>query len=97
MASLVVAHAGMGSIFTALTLGKPIVILPRRGDLKETRNNHQVATARWLSKRPGVFVANNESELVACIQQGLAHAGASCASPDAPAAFIEALKKFIDA
>src|SRR5579859_3180811 len=45
-ASVIIAHAGMGSILTALEAGKPILILPRRGDLKETRNDHQVATAQ---------------------------------------------------
>src|SRR5690349_506002 len=34
-AKAVVAHAGMGSIITALELGKPILVMPRRGDLRE--------------------------------------------------------------
>jgi len=42
-ASLVVAHAGMGSIITALELGKPIVVMPRRADLGEHRNDHHKA------------------------------------------------------
>ena len=42
-ATMVVAHAGMGSIITALELGKPILVMPRRGHLQETRNDHQVA------------------------------------------------------
>ena len=94
--TLVIAHAGMGSILTAITLGKPIVILPRRGDLKETRNDHQISTARWLSSRPGVFVASTEAELGTCIERGLTHAAVARESLDAPEPFIRALKQFID-
>ena len=46
LASLVIAHAGMGSIITALELGKRIIVMPRRADLGEHRNDHQVATAK---------------------------------------------------
>ena len=31
-ARLIIAHAGMGSILTALGLGKQILVMPRRGD-----------------------------------------------------------------
>ena len=61
--SVIVAHAGMGSVLTAMEAGKPLLILPRRGDLQETRNDHQVATAQWLEGRFGVHVAMTESEL----------------------------------
>jgi len=44
-ADLIVAHAGMGTIITALQLGKPLLVMPRLGNLHETRNDHQVATA----------------------------------------------------
>lgn len=49
-ADAVVAHAGMGTIITALSLGKPLLVMPRRGDLAETRNDHQVATARRFAE-----------------------------------------------
>jgi UDP-N-acetylglucosamine transferase subunit ALG13 len=62
-ADLIVAHAGMGSVLTALGYGKPILIMPRRAGLGEHRNDHQLATARWLEGRPGISVAWNESEL----------------------------------
>lgn len=62
-ADLVVSHAGMGTILTALVHAKPILVLPRRGDLRETRNDHQVATARRLGGRGHVAVALDEAEL----------------------------------
>lgn len=62
-AKLIVAHAGMGSIISALTHSKPIVIMPRRADLQEHRNDHQLATARRFAARKGIFVAEDENKL----------------------------------
>ncbi len=62
-ASVIISHAGMGSILTALKYRKPIVIMPRRANLGEHRNDHQWATAEYLGKSPGVSVAWSEEEL----------------------------------
>lgn len=64
-ASVLVAHAGMGSILTALEAGKPILVMPRRGDLRETRNDHQLATAQRFLALGKVSVAFDEHELPA--------------------------------
>lgn len=61
---LVVAHAGMGSIITALSTRKPILVMPRRAELKEQRNDHQVATAKHLRELGKVAVAMDEAELI---------------------------------
>jgi UDP-N-acetylglucosamine transferase subunit ALG13 len=63
-ATAVVAHAGMGSIITALELGKPILIMPRRAALGEHRNDHQMSTARLMAEQNIVTVAQDEDELV---------------------------------
>ncbi|MFA5865317.1 MAG: glycosyltransferase [Phycisphaerae bacterium] len=62
-ASVVVAHAGMGSIITALGLGKPILVMPRLGELGETRNDHQVATAKRFLELGCVSVAFDKKEM----------------------------------
>lgn len=62
-AEFIISHAGMGSIITALSMQKPIVILPRRGHLQETRNDHQFATLQRLRSRSGIFAAEDEQEL----------------------------------
>ena len=59
-ASVVVAHAGMGAIISALEIGKPVVVMPRRGALRETRNDHQVATAERFGVRGRVIVAGSD-------------------------------------
>jgi UDP-N-acetylglucosamine transferase subunit ALG13 len=60
---LIVAHAGMGSIISALELGKPIVVVPRRAEFRETRNDHQVATAERFGAQGRIIVATDERDL----------------------------------
>lgn len=62
-ATVVVSHAGIGTILTALELRKPVLVMPRRAALRETRSDHQVATARRLGELGRVVVAQDEEEL----------------------------------
>ena len=62
-AELVVSHAGMGTILTCLELGVRVLVMPRRASLRETRNEHQLATARYLKQRALVAVADDEESL----------------------------------
>ena len=64
---VLVAHAGMGSILTALQYGKPIVIMPRQGRLKEHRNDHQLATALHIKEISKVAVAMDADEIPALL------------------------------
>jgi UDP-N-acetylglucosamine transferase subunit ALG13 len=93
--ALIVAHAGMGSILTALKYRKPILIVPRKAALGEHRNDHQMATAKWLSSRPGISVAWDENEVVGFLDNpaGIQAGGeiSEYASPE----LIERLKTFI--
>ena len=73
-AELIVAHAGMGSIITALELGKRIVVMPRRAALGEHRNDHQLSTARYMAEQNLVTVADSAEDLVRLLE---APAGAS--------------------
>jgi UDP-N-acetylglucosamine transferase subunit ALG13 len=62
-ADCIVAHAGTGTILTALEMCKPILVMPRLACLMETRNNHQIATAERFATTMGVVVAKDEFEL----------------------------------
>lgn len=62
-ARLVVAHAGMGTIISAMTLGKPIVVFPRIAALGEHRNEHQLATVHQMEKMHYVYAAHDERQL----------------------------------
>lgn len=95
-ADVIVAHAGMGSVLTAMEFGKPLVVLPRKSTLRETRNDHQIATARWLAEKNGVFVAMEDSELADEIHRALVSTQAtSRISDDASAELVDAIKAFI--
>lgn len=61
---LVVSHAGMGTIISALVASKPILVLPRHAALGETRNDHQIATAEKFAERGMLVHAANEGDLV---------------------------------
>ena len=71
-ARLIVAHAVIGTVLTAARCQKPILLMPRRADLGEHRNDHQRATVGKLAGRPGILVAADEHELPARIAEGLA-------------------------
>jgi UDP-N-acetylglucosamine transferase subunit ALG13 len=94
-ADLIVAHAGMGSIITALELGKPILVMPRRGDLKETRNDHQVATAKRFLDQGRIAVAFDENELKERLELMHGLRGKDPISSHAAPQLIETLRAFV--
>lgn len=70
---LIIAHAGMGSILSALKAQKPILVMPRIGYLGETRNEHQVATVNHLAPLGIIQIAKDENELptqLDCFEMG---------------------------
>ncbi|GAB4091712.1 glycosyltransferase [Flaviaesturariibacter terrae] len=62
-ADLVVAHAGIGSILNVLELEKPIIVFPRRAEHRETRDNHQVHTARAFVEQGYLQMAETKEQL----------------------------------
>ena len=95
-ATVVVAHAGMGSILAALEAGKPILVMPRRGDLRETRNDHQVATAKRFLEMGKVGVAMNDNELRTKLDELDALAPADRIGRYASESLISAVRCFIN-
>ena len=96
-ASLIVSHAGMGTIISALQKGKPIIVMPRRFFFNEHNSDHQVATAQKLAALNYVKVANNEAELSALITNQLNKNSIQVPiiGPHASDQLINSLKKFI--
>lgn len=93
-----IAHAGMGSIINAQSVGKRIVILPRRAELREHRNDHQVATAEQFADRDGVWVARDEGALPALLDRLVAEGNAreiASVTPFAEPRLLAVLRHFI--
>lgn len=63
VASVVVGHAGIGTILTALQAEVPLIVMPRLARFSEHRNDHQSATCAQLDGRAGLTVVNDIDEL----------------------------------
>lgn len=95
-ASLIVAHAGMGTILSALHYGKPLLVMPRRAGLGEQRNDHQLATAERLLAMRKVNVAFDEHELMRSLDHVDELAAGARIGPVAGNELLTALRQFID-
>ncbi|GJM39569.1 MAG: hypothetical protein DHS20C19_29360 [Acidimicrobiales bacterium] len=96
-AELVVAHAGMGTIITCLELGAPLVIFPREGSRRETRNDHQVATAHHFGDRPGIWVADSTASLCDLIDRRHELRALTPTAPETSPGLLDTIRDFIDA
>ncbi len=94
-ATTIVAHAGMGTILSALRYEKPILVMPRRASLGEQRNEHQLATAKRLSDMGKITVAFDEAELRRCLDDLGRLQPREKIGPHASSALVKGLKDFI--
>lgn len=62
-ARIVISHAGIGSILTAIDMKKPVVLVPRRKALNEMVDDHQVEIATALESEIGVNIAWEVSDI----------------------------------
>ena len=93
-ASLVVAHAGMGSVIMAAEAGKPVVLFPRRHALGEHTTDHQLDTVGWLKDRPGIHLALEVGDLSARIAAACQQIDpGQTLSKTAPDAFVARLRE----
>jgi UDP-N-acetylglucosamine transferase subunit ALG13 len=75
--NLIIGHAGMGTILTSLTEGKPLVIMPRLHKYSEHRNDHQMATFNNTKSFDSIFAAEDESYLSMAITSALQYSTTS--------------------
>jgi UDP-N-acetylglucosamine transferase subunit ALG13 len=93
-ATHVVAHAGMGTVLTALRLGKPLLVMPRQSGRGEVRSDHQQSTCRYLEGLPGVTVAWDETELVTALPAFLEQQGVGSPLGD-PSRELLSIRRFV--
>jgi UDP-N-acetylglucosamine transferase subunit ALG13 len=95
-ATIVIAHAGMGSIITALELGKRIIVMPRLASLGEHRNDHQVATAKRFAEQGRIEVAFDQQQLIEKLNNLEAFNEVERLGTEASPHLIVAIRAFID-
>ena len=62
-ADIIVSHAGMGNILSAIEFSKPIMVVPRLSAFGEHRNDHQLDTVEYLKNySDGVVISGKSSE-----------------------------------
>jgi UDP-N-acetylglucosamine transferase subunit ALG13 len=96
-AAAIVSHAGMGTIITALRLGKPILVMPRSGKMGEHRNDHQLATAGAFQSLGYVQAAQNEQDLHRMLDSLESFSVEKTVGPYASEDLLRGITRFIDA
>lgn len=76
-ASVVVSHAGVGSILCALQVGRVPVVMPREARYEETVDDHQVALAGSLAPTGRIVLVESGDRLPTAV----AEAGSRRAAP----------------
>lgn len=94
-ADLIVSHAGMGSIISALQYHKPIIVMPRLASLKEHRNDHQLATANSFAKLGYVKAVYSKEDLFLALENRSAILPGPHIGSEASQDLIDALEEFI--
>jgi UDP-N-acetylglucosamine transferase subunit ALG13 len=94
-ARLIVAHAGTGSILTALDHGVPVIVMPRDHLRGEHRDDHQQQTARQLEKMGLVAVAWDEAALPRLIEATLARASEGRAARQRSTELVDYIRTYV--
>ena len=94
-ADLIVSHAGMGTIISALQHSKPIIVMPRLAQFHEHRNDHQLATARSFGKLGYVKDVYSDSELREALDNASSMRPAPAIGSGASKELLQFLKSYI--
>ena len=94
-ANLIIGHAGMGTILSALLHGKPILVMPKLARLGEHRNEHQTATAKRMMALGNVNVAFDEDEMLAKLAVVDSLQARGPIAPHASGPLVEGIRNFI--
>ena len=95
-ATAIISHAGTGTIIQGLLRRKPILVLARLASKGETRNDHQVGTARHFKQSGQVLAAFDDSEFVRLLDDIESSKPGQAVSAAASPALIDRLRRFID-
>ncbi|ANY73374.1 hypothetical protein BBD41_12705 [Paenibacillus ihbetae] len=65
---IIVTHAGIGTITQCLESGKKIIVVPRKRELGEHVDNHQIEIANVFRDKKLITVANSQQEIQTIIE-----------------------------
>ena len=94
-ADLIISHAGMGTIISALANGKPIIVMPRLAANHEHRNDHQLATAKSFEKLGFVKAVYNGQDMHEALDSAQNIKAAETIGPYASPELIKTIRIFI--
>lgn len=63
IADLIITHAGVGAIVSALKLKKRVIVVPRLGEFKEQNNDHQVQIMERFDKQGYIIPCTDLTKL----------------------------------
>jgi UDP-N-acetylglucosamine transferase subunit ALG13 len=75
-AAAVACHGGPGSVMMCRWAGKRPIVVPRRRDLGEHVDDHQVVFARRIAAEGEIALAEDEDALARCLERALDGEGA---------------------
>lgn len=79
-ADVIVAHAGIGTLIKARSIGKRLIIMPRLARLGEQRNEHQLDTCAFVREYRLAEVAESKEELFLYLESIIAQLENRCLS-----------------
>ncbi len=92
---MIISHAGTGTIIKAMEFSKPIIVMPRKSSLGETRNDHQIHTVELFRHKGLIQSFDDELELDRLISERSSLAN-NTLSPVASSQLLESIALFID-
>ena len=94
-ARVVVAHAGIGTVLAARQAQVPVILVPRRANLGEHRNDHQEGTVRQLLGRPGITGVWDTAKLAELVKSDVPAPDTHSVSGPALEGLVTTLRSYI--
>jgi len=91
---IIVTHAGIGTITQCLESGKKIIVVPRKRELGEHVDNHQIEIANVFRDKNLITVANSQQEIQTIIEHMDSIHLQNYVSPESE--LVLALKQYVD-
>lgn len=67
-ARVIISHAGIGTILSGMKAQKPLLLMARRAEFGEHRNDHQLATVAQMRKISGIQIVETAQDILTALQ-----------------------------